>query len=643
MPSRISLVHECSIRGPGKVPPGSDSVMVILRETPRVDCLIFIFTEPRTLPTNGVLRFTVDYSRVPEMEYDIVGGDACFPEIHITSVDGEIFRFKRGNFKDFFHLSEREQPQLISLPLASFIYNIDVRTNAPRSNDFMKKGMKNIAFHFLRPRQGEAEIIIERPEIVEQDDPDPSVFSYLDIMPSDRPTDSTTFTTNTRNLGLRISKTELGLRHLPAETAVHVSVAQNGSTFERSWTLGAGATYISADIPRLGGAEITITLLKGQSVVARSIVSAVRCIPATQRSSSKLGISESANCHAASLEGGSFVRRILPLSSIRKTPSGFVFDPSQDFLGSLRSINTDWFVSLKYMPKFLQQDRPDAYRCGPSELGLYREMMEWLVAELAGAGVTHLETWNEANVIHEWVGSFEEMVQMHCAVFDAARSTGSGIKILTPSTTTWDFDFINSVLESPIAEKAHGLAIHGYTYTPQRAQELFDRLESLISESSSPELPVHITEMGIRVPAFSNHMQAQWQALFSLHAHFRQRFHSIAWFRFRNTFPENLSGYDQNASSGYGMVGYLSRYSRPAQAAYRFLDRVLSGCEPVGIDTTSHGTVFRGRRDRAAVNFVYGLPDHMSLAMPFRYDVFGNTLSHSTYPELFCAMEQPVA
>ena len=256
-------------------------------------------------------------------------------------------------------------------------------------------------------------------------------------------------------------------------------------------------------------------------------------------------------------------------------------------------------------------------------------MMIWLIPQLEAVGVKWFESWNEANVIHEWCGSWEEMILMHSSVYKAVKKSNKSSKILSPSSTTWDFDYIQNILESKIAEMSDGIAFHGYTYNPNDAYKLFYKLDNMIEQSSNPKLSLFLTEVGFRYPAFTEKEQAEYFAIFTLYSVFIERIKLIAWFKFQNLFPEDSETYDQNMSNGYAMIGHNKSYARESAAVFSFLNQILNDLDQKKITKLGDTIIFAAEKEGKKVLFIAG--NYSRKPLNFCYDIFGNTISNDLF------------
>ena len=545
----IELLSTCAIRAPGGMDPEGQSIQVILKQHAETQRLAFEFHTPQKISRNSYLQFDIDYSHVQDLKYEISRGDPCLPEFILESVSGECFRFKRGNFKDFFSMSGKDHEQRIRLPIGSFVYHNDMRSNAPESGTFFNDPVRQISVDFLKPDIGEANVFLMSPKLVPADPKLDSVFSYLDFFPCGSAADSELFVTRGANLSLRVTKSEFSESRLPVACELQIVVRQFSERFEMSTAIENGENIIKLPIDFFGQAEISMLLTHMGEEIAKSEVTGVRCFPSRGKICDSIGLSDGANLYRAGLQGGNKLRTIINLNQIRETEGGFHFQPNLDPFQSFKRLNVDWLVSFKSMPKFLQQDPANGFRKGPADLDKFRSLMEWLLKELDNAGVKFVESWNEANVLFEWSDTFENLEEMHSALHEVIVENQLEIKLLTPSSSTWDFGFFEEVCNSSIIENSAGLAMHGYTYAPQNANHYFEELDRILKNGRYPDVPVFMTEIGFRTPAFSLNDQAEYLSLFTLHAAFRDRINCTIWFRFQNSKPENFSSYDQNASS----------------------------------------------------------------------------------------------
>lgn len=587
----VDLMNDSKVSVPGGHVPEGRRTLVTLKPGQKIARLAITPSHAVAQLRDAVLRFRIRYLDDAEAKLDVLRGDVCFPEIHLEAEDGETYRFKRGNFKDFFKMKSLCESQEIALPLGAFLYNLDMRSNPPESGAFFTKKIRKINFDFLNPLAEETQLEISNLEIAAGEKIFPSVFSFLEFSNAGRAPGTPLFATERPVLSFRVVQSDivpsLGLGSL----TLSWRTVENPDAVSGQIVVGETPTYFEISLPMLGEQNVIFTLSSNKRVIARNATTAVRYVERSPASRSGMGISDGSNFSEIRRLGGEYQRLVFNLNTIRQVGESFEFIKGWDTLTTLQSTPGKWLVSFKVMPKFLRKEEPHAHRLGPNNMDLYRRMMEWLVPKLSAVGVYAIEGWNEANVIHEWCDTFDVMRDMQRCLFEAVKDKSPEIIVLSPSSTSWDFDYFQELSDIGVLDYSDGLAVHGYTYSPESAAMLFERLGDFADKR---DIPVFLTEIGFRTPTFSHKDQASYFALYTLHCFFRDQIRCILWFRFQNEFPESFGAYNQNSSRGYALLGYRGLYARAAMATYRFLDVVLSQMTPIGIEVEKGTTAFHG-------------------------------------------------
>ncbi|MBV5262096.1 hypothetical protein FLX56_27255 [Synechococcus moorigangaii CMS01] len=296
-----------------------------------------------------------------------------------------------------------------------------------------------------------------------------------------------------------------------------------------------------------------------------------------------LGVSDEFDYNSIAAFGGSFERLPVQLQAVSADgEGGFSFNKGANpFPLPTLSAHRCRMIAAFAMPRWLSSrpDRKDYYRYAPNDWDVYGNLVKWLTREAVANGVTHIEVWNEASVIGHWGDTMDNLIRLHQSSYEAIKSIAPQITVLGGCTHTWHFRFLRDFFENDGGSWCDGISVHGYTYQPHRRKEYFDELEALMEEfkprNDWPSFKAHITEIGFRVPAYSEREQARQLLLFTLEAATRSRIGSVLWFRFMNKMKEDLSAYKQRASTGYAMIGNSEMYCREALLAYRLADIVL--------------------------------------------------------------------
>ena len=351
-------------------------------------------------------------------------------------------------------------------------------------------------------------------------------------------------------------------------------------------------------LPTPGPSGLEFQIDKAGEQVLSESVGVVRAVPVTAKLSNKIGLSDEFGFDRISVIGGKFQRRVVTLGTYIPDGTTFRLRHNAAPISSRRPIaGHGHVVAIKGMPSWMSSKEGDydSYRYIYSDKEKFQNLLRSVFQDFKPYDVTHLEMWNEASVIHEWNDGIVNLVSLHAAIAEVARAELPDLTLLGGCTHTWDFDFLKGFVSSGGASHCDGLAVHGYTYSPERFLEYFSRLEDIVSECSDKTgrpFQAYITEIGFRTPAFSDHLQALYLFLYSLEAAARKSVASLIWFRFNNVRHRSSATYDQNASDGYGMVGYNDRYCRPMIAAYRNYLRLFSKLVSVEVDGSAENRRF---------------------------------------------------
>ncbi|MEO1975845.1 MAG: hypothetical protein ABGX15_06835 [Paracoccaceae bacterium] len=566
-----------------------------------------------------VLKFDFRSPTFPLMP-DIVAGDAGFPSITLVNEDGVHFSFARGNLKDFFDISRPNTRQGIELPLSAFLYDKDMASNPPLKRNFFASKITAIYFDFLR--KPDETIDLEIGNFASREAREIALPPVQDLVVFDRNDQARglpKFASERGSMGFRVALNATGLVLGYSGATLNLRVLRNGTEMDKvSVTLSAESGNINLRLRDRGAYRIEADLSKDGHTVARETWSACHVVPRDgTRPSSVLGISDAAEYDRIALAGGSWDRLVMSLNVVtRDEAGGFRFHRGLDALPrTRRAPGQKRILSTFQMPKPLSRfpDRWDYNRYGPADPEAYGEVIGWLAKSAQEAGFTHFEVWNEASAYGHWADDMETLIALHKLTHETIQREAPGMVVLGGCTHSWDMDFLRRFFEAGGSDHCDGLTIHGYTYQPALLPQRFDEVEALIDRHVAPDraFGLHVTEVGFRMPAFSEIAAAENLALFTLEAASRERSRAVVWFRYNNPRPEVESGYQQRSSTGYALVGNGDRYCRASYAAYRFTDLLLGESERVEASGTGEdrlyriigapGTVALAARSRAAL------------------------------------------
>jgi hypothetical protein len=541
------------------------------------------------LTKSSILRFRLHSPSSQAMFPDIVRGDFGFPTVCLINAMGTVYHFARGNLKDFFDISRPNEPQTIELPVAAFVYSRDLKSNVPDNGTFFDHPITGIFFDFLSHPNEEIDICLTGIEI--GDAKLAPAFSVQDLVIFERAGQAKqlpAFATETDVMSFGMSLSNAGTALGCAGSELRLSVSRGGTeTQTASLTLKTENSYVALKLPSPGAYRITAAITRGGQEIARSSWTVSRALPKIGKEPTILGISDEYEYDRTAAAGGSWDRIPVSLqSSVNDPVAGVRFATGTNPLPvTTPGQGRRRVVAAFAMPKWLSRrgDIGDYYRYRPSDWSEYRRLVTWLAEEMLAAGATHYEVWNEASAIGHWNDDMPSLVELHRVSYEAIKDVDSAITVIGGCTHSWTFDFLRRFLDAGGAQYCDGLAIHGYTYQPHQYIDQFDGIDTLIEEFASgrPEFKAFITELGFRYPAFSLDDQAKYLALYTLEAASRPTIGAVLWFRYTNPRPEILSGYRQNSSTGYALVGNAGSYCRPAFAAYRFVERLLQQFDEV--------------------------------------------------------------
>lgn len=594
--------------------------------------------------TDAALAFTFHSPSSPDLAPDILHGDRGYPELRLINTHGTIYRFKRGNLKDFFDLRRPNTPQRVRVPLASFVYDVDLGSNVPEPPDFFTQPLSKVLFDFLPHPERDIDVCVA--DVAIEPHTGQAHFDALDLLNVENLQHTPYLpkvVTYEPQLILSLQLNALGQHLVKPGSELHWALTDGDAILARGQlVLAANKQTLRLDLPRFGSYTLSLDIRTQDETVAAAKTTLVRTVPACEFVQTKFGLSDSDQFDKIAVLGGTYERTILNMASVTMFGGRFRFKANGRTLplappprGRRR------IVAIKGMPKFVSRrpELPDHYRYGARDWAEFGRMMGWLAGEIAASGGWGIEVWNEASVRHEWNDDLDQLVELHRVAAEAIRAAAPGLVILSGSTNTWDSGFLRRLMARGAWAYCDALAVHGYTYAPQHAGLQFDEIEAICSESAALKgapFPCYVTEIGFRAPAFSLQAQAEQLVHYSLEAASRPTIEALVWFRYMNPRGEICANYDQHASSGYAMLGHGGRYARPSLAAYRFLIETIGGSVALGrrpdAETGSCAYAFTGPAEGRVVIASYdptGRHTVPSGVLPAAtvFDVFGNRLA----------------
>jgi hypothetical protein len=644
----IDLFKECTIKTPGGHQPSGSALEINLPSTIRIARLALTFKDPPILSSDSTLYFTFQERSQGLVKADILRGDIGFPEINIENLDGEYHRMKRGNLKDFLAIEKITEQQEVTIPLSVLIYNVDLKSNACQSPDFWSRPIKKIDFDFLCSPESAIRLVLGKLSILPGRIDSVDLLDLVSVEKAGRPDTFPTFVSESQHLSLAFCSRAASVHaYNDLELIANISESSGLANLD-SFSLSKGKTYRQFTLPALGQHELRLKLLSCSKQIAEASIPVVRTIKTSSRIP-KLGISDSALFGESLILGGTLRRMVVSLKWFLKRGETFESIPNCRLLEAIpMHPHVDWIIALKEMPKWLSRkpDQHDYHRYAPSSASEYRKFVKYLVQKFISAGVKYLEPWNEANVIHEWNDSLESLLEMQTIFYEETR--GTDLVLLSPSTTTWDFQFFERLRQIGLYKFCDGIALHGYTYEPYMYQEYMRQSEDLHRKTG---LPLYVTEIGFRFPTYKLHAQSLFLSLFTIEIFFSRHFLAILWFRYQNHSHETPTSYNQNSSVGYSMIGYNSSYARCMYAAFQALNHFLYQLEPIEIRRKNYSSLYIGKYSDSSIEsnrvlaISYSRGDGHALAKDFFarsrvFDYFGNKLASgpitgdSGYPDL---------
>lgn len=614
----IPLIFD-EARAPGLLEPDPAGPFPIILHPgePRIARAAFEGNLP--LRKSSYLEFSMHSPNSPFLRADIIGGDTGFPSVHLVNANGTVFRFARGNLKDFFDISRPNEPQNIRLPLSSFVYDRDLKSNVPLEGEFFEPGLTKLYLDFLRHPEEPIDIVLSDIGYSDSEQGGRILPDVQDLVAFQRTAQAahfTKFSTRNERMVFALSLTTMGLALDCIGATLSLRLQAGDQVVTRAQiTLRDETMYQGLSLPRPGAYILAAEITRPDgALLARSqwpIVRAIKARPDHPHRPTVLGLSDSYCYEQIGITGGTWDRIVVSTRAVQPDGDSFAFEPDADTVPVLSpGQGRKRIMAVFSTPKWLSSrpDSSDFQRYAPKDWGRYRDMVGWLAQKAWTSGVTHYEIWNEATALGHWAGSFDEMLRLHQETRDAVRAAQPGMTLLGGCTHSWTFDYLEKFLAAGGAETCDGLALHGYTYQPENYLENFERLEEMMEHHcpDRPEFGVYLSEIGFRTPAFSLDAQADWFTLFTLEVASRNRMEAILWFRYANPRPEISSSYRQDSSTGYALVGHQEKYCRPAYGAYVFLHNLLQRSDEVTGEGAPDARLYTVFCDGAAVARING-------------------------------------
>lgn len=539
------------------------------------------------LSKSDLLCFDLHSPTSSAMYPDIVRGDFGFPIVCIKNRAGTVYRFARGNLKDFFDISRPNERQRIKLPINAFVYDRDLTTNVPDEGSFFDSPVVNIYFDFLAHPVNLIDIELGHISIEPSKNDGWEVQSLIIFERTGQAKQLPPFSTESSSLSFSVSLSGVGAARDLQGAILTLCVWRGESRIQEiSVQLNNENAYLTIALPHVGSYRLDAAIVKNDEKIAASSWTICRVLSARGGDETILGVSDEYEYDRIAALGGSWDRMPVSLQGTVRNPDRSIrFSAGADpFPRTVPIAGRFRIIAPFAMPKWLSRvQAPDYYRYAPTDFEEYSHLVGWMIRRSREAGATHYEVWNEASAMGHWNENMESLIELHRITYEVAKSVAPEITVLGGCTHSWKFDFLHNFLKAGGARYCDGLAIHGYTYQPKDYLEQFDQLEDLLLEFAPGrrDFKTYITEIGFRYPAFSLEDQAKFLTLYTLEGASRKTVGAMLWFRYTNPRPEILSGYRQNSSTGYAMVGHNGSYCRPSFAAYRFVQRLLQQFDEV--------------------------------------------------------------
>lgn len=576
--NEIDLFSLANTHAPGGGQVLNKKLEIKINSKYKINRLALTFDKPILLDENKSLLFTISYLDSSLIQYDILRGDLGIPEISIVNEKGVVYRFKRGNLKDFLGLINDSSYKEVALPLSTFIFHNDLKSNVKSNEPFFSFHIVKVYFDFLSDSSTDTICNIGKMQIIDYKH---SKLSYKNLFNINRNNvfyPYEIYIVESSKVSFSFSKSEVSQFFYPDFLTVEISYAKKTICF----VVGSETKYIELPVDKMGNNSYKVKVTYKESIICEDIMKIIRTVPKTITCSSDfLGISDG----YSSLEsfknlGGKRFRTVFDLGQVLKEGSNYRFSTDLNPFKMLNNIGElDVWIAIKCLPKWLSSrpDIHDYYRYAPYSYEEYRLLMKWFFVQCKIHNVSTVEIWNEANVIHEWNDSFEPLLKMTQICFEVRNEIYPECKIASPSSTSWDFDYFSTLGDLGVYDYCDYIALHSYTYQPENVLKDINRLNDLVLkyQHSNKRLTAVISEIGMRTPTFTDLEQAEWLSAYSLISFSYKTISAIYWFRLKNPRFEKYSSYDQNASTGYAMIGYEGKYARSMYGAYRSLMRLF--------------------------------------------------------------------
>lgn len=539
------------------------------------------FDGPVRISKAGLLQFALYSPTSRAMRPHIIQGDFGYPTISLKNERGTVFSFARGNIKDFFDITRVNQRQIVQIPVSAFDFNKDLKTNVVSPLPFFDSPIAGITFDFLAHPEADIDIFLDEIRYVDSTSP---AFVVQDLVVFERLGQARQlplFSSEAEALsfGVALSSTGLALDLSGCELAFTLFRGEL-SVQKTSVVLSQESRSLTIKLPHVGAFTLAAAISRGGQLIAHSQWPVCRLIARRPGRETLLGISDEYEYDRIAAVGGSWDRLPILLQTAVPAPDGLRFAAGTNPLPvTLPGPGRSRTVAAFAMPKWLsrQPERADFYRYGPTDWSKFADLVRWLATAARRAGVTHYEVWNEASALGHWSDDMATLIELHRVSYETVKAVDPAMQVLGGCTHSWTFDFLRAFAEAGGGQHCDGLSVHGYTYQPEDYKDQFDQLDAITRHCANgrDSFKAYVTEIGFRYPAFSLENQAKFLVLYTLEAASRGNIGAMLWFRFTNPRQEILSGYRQNSSTGYALVGHGGSYCRPALAAYRWTERLL--------------------------------------------------------------------
>ncbi|AMN13157.1 hypothetical protein ACZ81_17155 [Alteromonas macleodii] len=624
---RVNFFNIAQLSVPGGRPLTEDSCSVVVSKDYKISRLAFNFDD-LLLDESENLTFDIKYSKESKVAFDIINGDRGFPEISIFNSDGNVYRLKRGNFKDFIDRKKLGSWQKVVIPLAVFLPHNDLITSVGSTKYFFDYTIKKVVLDFLKSEEN-VELNVRSPGICLTENKAIPLDDFIELERIGDTRNFPTLVSENSFIELSLTKNNIGRKFFPSKLVLNVT----GKGFETKLEIGNSKSNIRLPLTQYGGNSFSLqTTINDSSYIMNIVV--CRTLQKSSEPLKFVGFSDWFGADQARELGTNTFRTVISLKTVKRNGNDFFFPLGRDPFKSLNRSDIDYWISLKELPKWLSRksEYSDYYRYGTDETFNFKELMRWLFTKAQESGVKVVEMWNEANVIHEWNDSIEALSTLCSLIKDARDEVYPQCKLASPSSTSWDFLYFEKLRANGFFDNIDYLALHGYTYQPENILEYFIKLDKLLDSTKNTKLKVAITEIGFRIPTFSEREQAEFLFLYTIIAYANERVSNIFWFRIQNHRYQSPGGYNQNSSDGYALMGYKNSYVREAYAAYRFLYDILVDKPSAQLDYKG-GTIVVSLESKNYIYHIYYNSKHstgnLSSQSELLLDCFGNILDSS--------------